>query len=138
MTITTTITQFSGGVTALENKSSRGVANYLLWLCGRYGVEAKNLINIGGGGTVIPVPPPYAPVNPLEFVVSNTSPISTGGNSINIPAYIGYNLVFFRNNIPQSQINSGGTYFTWNKITGDFSCVGDASVDELFSLNPFL
>lgn len=33
----------------------RSVANYLVWLCGRYSLEAQYIISGSGGGTVVPI-----------------------------------------------------------------------------------
>jgi len=33
----------------------RGVADYLIWMCGSYGLQARYIISGSGGGTVIPV-----------------------------------------------------------------------------------
>ncbi len=120
----------------------RGVANYLIFLCGRFGLQAQSIIAGGGGGSVIP--PPVVSIAPLEFVVSSSSPIVTGGSTLLLdgtggnPDFRGYNLNFNRNNIPQYQINTGGSYFIWDKVTGLFTCFGAASVDEIFGLYPFV
>ncbi len=42
-----------GGQTAA---SLRGVANYLISLCGRFYLQATQVLGIPGGGTVFPVP----------------------------------------------------------------------------------
>lgn len=137
MALTVTITQFQGGVNASENEEMRGVANYLIWLCGRYGMDAKA---IGGnpGGSVSPVNPGYGALNPLEFTVDDTSPIVTGGNTITLPQFIGYQLLFVRNGLTQVQYNTGtNTYYYWNPITGKFICYGDANEGDEFSLRPY-
>lgn len=33
----------------------RSVANYLVWLCGKYSLEAQYIISGSGGGTVVPI-----------------------------------------------------------------------------------
>ena len=111
-----------------------GTANYLLALCGRYRFRALTLLN--AGGVIAPVTPDVNMPDPIEFVVTASSLIVTGGNSLSISQFVGYNVVFFRNNIPQTQVNTAGTYFSWNKSTGLFTCVGVAAEDELFSINP--
>lgn len=110
-----------------------GTANYLLSLCGAYAFKA-NAIS-GGGGTVSPIAPPQT-LNPLQFVVDGSSTIPTGGDSVTLTSFIGYNIIFVRNNITQSNVDNGGTWFTWEKVTGDFTCVGAAGAGELFQIYP--
>lgn len=45
MPLTVNITQFEGGVTAYNNTTAEGVANYLIWLCGKFGLEAQDAIS---------------------------------------------------------------------------------------------
>lgn len=116
-----------------NNDTLRGTSNYLLWLCGKYKLEAQGL---NGGGTVIPIDPALLRPNPIEFVVGASSEIPTGSNSLSIPSFIGYNLIFVRNNITQSTIDTGSSYFTWNRVTGAFTCVGAANEFELFQFYP--
>lgn len=117
-----------------NDSTLEGVAQYLLFLCGMFQLQARSIS--GGGGSVIPVPGGIMP-DPIEFVVNDTtSPIITGGSTLIIPQFRGFNLVFGRNDIIQSQVDNGGTYFRWNKVTGLFQCFGVAQLDDLFSLNP--
>ena len=122
----------------------RGVANYLLFLCGRFGVQAQNIISGGGGGSILPPPPLLAP-NPISFVVADSgTPIVSGGSALLLNGtsgnqdFRGYNLLFNRNNAPQSTTNNGSTYYTWNKNSGLFTCIGAAVLSELFDLYPIL
>lgn len=119
--------------TVPTDETLRGTANYAVWLYGIFQLQARALT---GGGSITPVPPIPNMPNPLEFVISSSSIIPTGSSSLVIPQFIGYNIIFARDNIPQTQINTGGSYFFWNKVTGLFSCVGVAIEDELFSINP--
>lgn len=152
MSLTLTTTSFSGGVTEYVNPTIRGVGNYLYWLCGKFGIEGQFIITGAGGGTVLPITPGSTP-NPLEFVITlnavNGSVMIEGESTLVLngtteypigsgikPNYIGYNLVFFRNNIPQSTINTGASYYTWNKTTGTFTCSPAAVEGELFQLYP--
>jgi hypothetical protein len=109
-----------------------GTANYLLSLCGAYSFKANA---ISGGGTVSPIAPPST-LNPYQFTVDGSSFIATGEDTKNITLFIGYNIIFVRNNIPQSSVDNGGTYFTWDKVTGEFTCVGAAGAGELFQIYP--
>lgn len=71
---------------------------------------------------------------PIEFIVSSTSFIPNGNSSVTITAFIGYNLFFIRDHIPQSTVNDGGTYYSWNKDTGGFTCYDAAFTGQLFQL----
>ena len=137
MSLTVTTTAFTGGVTEFQNASARGVANYLYWLCGKFALEGQYIITGTGGGSVVPINPGATP-NPIEFEVDATSFIPNGNSTVTIPSFIGYNLLFVRNNVPQSIINTGASYFTWNKVTGVFTCSPAAATGELFQLYPFI
>lgn len=107
-----------------------------LWeMMGRYGLAAYTYTG-GGGGSVSPVTPiPTIPA-PYYFVVSVSSFIPTGGSSATISAFIGFNLIFARGGIPQSQIQTEPTWFSWNSVTGAF--VGSPALveGELIALIP--
>lgn len=120
-----------------SNTTLQGTANYLYALCAPFNLKAQYVISQGSGGTIAPITPIASPI-PIEFIVSVSSPIVTGDSVLLITSFIGYNLLFIRNNIPQSQINDGGTYFTWNKTTGSFECFGIGSEGELFQLYPYM
>lgn len=129
-----TITPFSGGVTEYHNSTIRGVANYLQWMCGKFGLTAQYVISGSGGGSVIPVP--AASPNPIEFSVSSTSTIPSGGSIAILPSFKDYNIIFIRGGITQSTVNTGGSYFTWSKGTGVFTCIPAAYDGELFQIYP--
>jgi len=137
MSLQVTLTQFQGGVTAYENIEAQGVANYLYWLCGQFALEGQYIITGTGGGSVVPINPGATP-NPLDFEVTPSSFIANGVSSITIPEFIGYNLLFLRNNVPQSTVDLGGSYFSWNKTNGLFTCSPAATTGELFQLYPFI
>lgn len=139
MSLTVTTTPFAGGVTEYRNQDARMVANYLYWLCGKFALEAQAILNGQGGGSVLPINPVSAP-NPIEFEVTNTSFMIDGQSIKSIPSFIGYNLLFVRNNIPQSIVNMGGgsSYFSWDKTNGIFTCYPAAVSGELFQLYPFI
>ena len=110
-----------------------GVAQYLYWLCGKFQLQARNLVP---GSPVTPLPPFTPMPNPIEFVVGVGTPILNGGSTLVIPQFIGYNVTFDRNNLPQTQLNSQPTFYMWNKVTGLFTVSPAAVTDELFSINP--
>lgn len=45
----------------------REITNYLIWLIGAYGQEAQAILNGGGGGTVIPIPPAGGVITPITI-----------------------------------------------------------------------
>jgi len=108
------------------------VANYLSYLCRAYYLTAQGIIS-GGGGSVTPITPSIAPA-PYMFIVSGSSFIPTGDSTKTISAFVGYNLLFVRGGIPQSTVNAGGTYYSWDSGTGEFVCYDAANEGELFQL----
>lgn len=139
MPLQVTTTPFTGGITEYTNIEARGVANYLYWLCGKFQIEGQFIIMGAGGGTVLPINPTTFP-NPIEFEVTNSSYMVDGQDTKTITEFINYNLLFVRNNVPQSIVNMGGgsSYFSWNKVTGVFTCFPAATSGELFQLYPFI
>jgi len=125
--------QYEGDST---DETLRGTANYLIWMCGKYGLQAQYIISGSGGGTVVP----SANTRPsrLDFVVSSTSIIATGGSGLTIPQFVGWNLMFSRGGVEQStvDIGDGSSYFSWNRDTGTFSCSPAAGAGEQFILTP--
>lgn len=112
----------------------RGAANYLIWLCGKYGLEA---LSLNTGGSVIPIDPNITTPNRVDFRVTDSTIIPTGGSTYTFTQFIGYNVSFYRNGMEQSTFNDGtDTYFSFNKLTGFFECFGVAAEGELFSIVP--
>lgn len=109
-------------------------ATFLYALCGVYGLKASSVTQ--SAGTVSPVTPSSTLPLPIEFTVSGSSQIVSGDDNITLTGFIGANLLFVRGNIPQSQINDGGSYYTWNRTTGAFTCYPAAQTGELFQLIP--
>lgn len=112
-------------------------SNYLYALCNKYALMAQSIV-LGSGGSV---PGTVATVSPTPYqftVDASTSFMINGQSSKTITAFIGYNLIFVRNNITQSTINQGGgsAYYGWDKSTGIFSCSPAAVTTELFQLIP--
>lgn len=110
----------------------RLVANYLTWLCGRYGQQAQYIISGSGGGTVSPISPSNP--SPIQFIVSSTSYIVTGSSSKTISSFINYNLLFTRGGIPQSTVDTESAYYTWDKTTAFFTCSPALQEGELVQL----
>lgn len=112
-------------------------SNYMLAMCAPYSGQGAVVSGSTSGGSVSPINPGAAPT-PYDFVVTGSSFIANGESSKNISAFKGYNLLFIRNGVAQSIVDSGGSFYSWNKATGDFTCTGAASTDETFQLYPFI
>lgn len=119
--------EWGNGVGAQTDQSLRQTANYAYWLYGKFQLEAQNIINGPGGGSVIPTPSGGGSPNDLDFIVSGSSIIPTGGTSLYIPQFIGYNVDFARGGIMQYTTPQpfGATYYSWNNVTGIFTLLGD-------------
>lgn len=109
-------------------------SNYLYSLCRGYNLQAQQIA--GTGGTITPVVPSQIP-DPYDFEVSASSIVPTGAINATISAFIGFNLLFVRNGIPQSTLNIGGnSYFSWNKNLGLLTISPAAIAGESFQLYP--
>lgn len=109
-------------------------SNYLYALCRGYNLQAQQIS--GTGGTITPVNPSQIP-NPYIFEVDATSIVPTGATSATLTAFIGFNVLFVRNGIPQSTLNlNGDSYFSWNKNLGLFTIHPAAIENEIFQIYP--
>jgi len=109
-------------------------ANYLYSLCRGYNLQAQQIS--GTGGVITPVNPTQIP-NPYIFEVSATSIVPTGATSATLTAFIGFNVLFVRNGIPQSTLNlNGDSYFSWNKNLGLLTIHPAAIAGEVFQIYP--
>lgn len=107
-------------------------SNYLLGMC-LYISSARCVEGVIAGVTgVATMPTPY------QFMVDgSTSFILDGESSKTITAFVGFNLIFTRNGVPQSIVNDGsGSYYSWTKATGSFVCYPAAASGEIFGLFP--
>lgn len=84
--------QYSGDA---ADPTLRGVGNYLLFLCGKFQLQAQNIISGSGGGSIIPVPPTM-PV-PYLIPISNTD--FTDATHYNNSKIVGQNLAIFFNDL---------------------------------------
>lgn len=111
-----------------------GQTNYVYDLCFPYMLEAQSIS--GSGGLVIdPVTSGFP--DPYDFVVAASStPIKDGDSSVTLSNFIGLNIIFNRSNVPQSTIDTGGSYYSWVKSTGLFTCFPAAVTGELFQIIP--
>lgn len=122
------------------NSSLTGTANYLYSLCRGYNLEAQNILNIGGGGSISPITPSGGLPEPYDFEVgvatSPTAPLANGDSSVTLSSFIGYNVEFIRNNIPQNTTNVGNSYYGWNRVTGLFTVSPAVVTGELLRIVP--
>jgi hypothetical protein len=126
---------YAGG--AQTAASLRSTANYLYWLCGMFQLQAQNIISGSGGGSVSPNPPSGTLPNPFDYEVTGSStPLANGESSVVLTTFIGYNIAFNRSNIPQSVVNTGASYYSWNRVTGAFQCFPAAVSGEIFQIIP--
>jgi len=112
-------------------------SNYLYALCGKYALAAQAIV-LGSGGTIPSVVAGTTPL-PYQFMVdASTSFIVNGESTKTISTFIGYNLQFIRNGIPQSTVNDGvGSYYSWSKSTGVFTMYPAAATSEILQLLPY-
>lgn len=115
------------------NSSLPQTSAYLYSLCRGYNLQAQQIS--GTAGSISPVNPAQIP-NPYDFEVTASSFIADGQSTITIPAFVGFNVLFVRNGIPQSTINTGGSYYSWVKATGVFTISPAAILGEQFQIYP--
>jgi len=109
-------------------------SNYLYSLCRGYNLQAQQIA--GTGGTISPVNPSQIP-SPYDFEVTASSIVPAGATTATLSAFIGFNLLFVRNGIPQSTLNIGGnSYYSWNKNLGLLTISPAAIAGEQFALYP--
>ena len=107
-------------------------ARFLYALCGKYGLQASVVMQTSG--TVSPVTP-NVPTVPYQFnVAASGNLINEGESSVIISAFIGFNLLFVRNGIPQTTLTTESSYYSWNKDTGLFTITPSAILSELFQI----
>jgi hypothetical protein len=117
------------------NTSLTSTSNYLYSLCRGYNLQAQAILGTNTGGSVSPVTPTSIP-SAYDFVVSGSSLIPTGASSVTLTAYIGWNILVVRGGIVQSSINTGGSYYSWNKTTGLLTISPQAYDGEQIQLYP--
>lgn len=120
-----------GNYTDAEEAS---VANYLVWLCGRFGLQAGSIT--GSGGSVSPITPGALSASRIDFIVSASSYMVTGATTATISQFVGYEIDFIRNGISQSTINTELSYITWVSSTGSLTVSGALLEGELISIIP--
>lgn len=116
-----------------SNTSLFQTSQYLYSLCRGYNLQAQQIS--GTAGSISPVQPAQIP-NPYDFEVTGSSFIADGQSTVTINAFIGFNVLFVRNGIPQSTINTGASYYSWVKATGVFTISPAAILGEQFQIYP--
>lgn len=98
---------------ALPSDSTlRGTANYLIWLCGMFGMQAKNS---SGGGSVIPINP-NQPTNTFPLYIFggvNGSNFESDGVSYNNPAIVGFQLAIYPDQYSSNFLLAGSDTFSY-------------------------
>lgn len=120
-----------GNYTDAEEQS---VANYLVWLCGKFGLEASGIT--GSGGSVTPITPGGISPSRMDFIVSSTSALATGTSSATLSIYEGREIDFIRGGISQSTVSTEPSYITWNRITSALTITPALVEGELISIIP--
>lgn len=116
-----------------SDTSLQSTTNYLYAMCGRFALAAQSVLQIAG--TIAGTSGAAGSPDPYQFTVAASGTfLIDGQSSKTITAFIGYNLQFIRNGIPQSDISSQPSYYTWSKTTGNFSISPMAYDDELFQI----
>ena len=109
-------------------------SNYLFSLCRGYNLKAASIMNAGSGGSISPVTPSTAPT-PYQFIVAASGNLlNNGESSVTISSFIGFNLLFSRNGIPQSTISTEASYYSWGRETGGFTCSPAVLTGELIQI----
>jgi hypothetical protein len=110
-------------------------SDYLLAISVLYWSPETSISNASGGGAGV-APVVSAPNSPLpyDFEVTGSSFIIGGQSVKTINSFIGYNIIFTRNNIVQSTVDTGGSYYSWNLNSGLFVCFPAAASGELFTI----
>jgi hypothetical protein len=114
-----------------SDTSLTDTANYLYALCGKYGILAQGVSGVAGNSVVsgsVTSPEPY------NFIVDGSSFMLNGESSKTITSFIGYNLLYVRNGIPQTTVNTESSYFSWDKVTGNFVTTPALVTGELILL----
>jgi len=119
----------SGG--AQTDASLRSTANYAYWLFGKFQLQAQQIIDGDGGGSVTPTPAGGTLPYPLDWeITANSSPLKEGDLSATLTNFIGYNIQFTRTGITQyttAPSDGESTYYSWNRVTGLFTLLADTS-----------
>ena len=121
------------------------VGNYLYALCSPWYFEAEAIVDGGGGGQIPGITPGGTTVNALDFEVTASSIIPTGGTTLLLdgtndnPDWRGIAIVnLSRDGIWQNTTNLGlgYSYYSWNSYSGLLTISGAATAGELIRITP--
>lgn len=133
---------------AETSASLRLTANYLYWLCGRFQLEAQDVLDDAGGGSISPSPNTGALPYPIDWIVSgtasSTAPLANGETTVTLngsggmPDLRNYNIDYTRGGQPQYTTNpgDGSTYYSWYRTTGVFTISTAAYTGEPMRITP--
>jgi len=132
----------------------RNEGNYLWWMMSRWALQAQQMIDGGGGGTVIPTPSSSLLPNDLDWKVdvtaSGIAPLADGERFVllngtgGMPDLRGFDINYFRGGVTQNTtpLGDGSTYYSWNRIIGLLQLYGSAPANgaaqsgELMRITP--
>lgn len=116
-----------------ENLYAMG--NFLYALCFPYVLTAQ--FNGGGSGGQVTPTSPTGIASPYYFIVSASTPIATGGTTLNLPSsWTGHSLSFARNGVVQTDVDTEPTYFSYDTATRILIITPAAVEGELFAIEP--
>lgn len=108
---------------------------YLLRLS-KFKDKAYDDLSGGGGGSVTTTTPGLI-VSPYYWTVAvGSSPMGTGDSTHTFTEFIGFNVLFTRGGVPQSQVVTEPTSFGFNSTTGGFTCSPALVEGEILSIIP--
>lgn len=116
------------------NQEMTAVANYLIWLMGKYGLQASNIT--GSGGSVTPITPGGLTPSRIDFIVSASSYMVTGDTTKTISQFTNREIDLIRGGISQSTISTEPSYITWVKANALLTVSPALAEGELISIIP--
>ncbi len=128
---------YEGG--AQTDQSLREVANYLIWLCGKYGQQAQFILDTtGGGGSVVPGGGSGITFDYL-IPVNGGVPDFTNATDYDDPRIVGRNLEIFWNDIPRFLVAGEWTYTATGIriLVAGFDATANTYDFKIFIRNPF-
>lgn len=131
---------------AQTDAEEREIANYLIWLIGKYGMQAQvTLGDTSGGGSLTPGGSTTL-ASPIDWEVgataSGVAPLANNESSVTLdgtggmPDLRGYNIEFTRASQVQNTTTASGIYYTWNRTTGLFTCTPAVVTGEVLRILP--
>jgi hypothetical protein len=137
-----------GGATS--DDENREIANYLIWLCGKYGMQAQfTLGDTSGGGSLTPGGGSTL-LNPIDWEVGATAdtnaPLADQESTVTLDGtngmfdLRGYNIQFARGGVTQYTTpppDGVSTYYSWNRTTAVLTLLnGAAQLTEQMRIYP--